>query len=151
MKFIWVGKTRDSRVRELESDYLARVLHYYFCEVSIAKPSHDGSNSDRLTREAIEIRTRLKPGCYTIALDSHGTRMDSIAFSRFLGSLADTAVKDVTFIIGGHLGIEAPLLKSINRILSLSQMTFPHELCRVLLLEQVYRACSLINGTPYHK
>ena len=151
MRFVWVGKTRDHRIKDLEGDYLSRVQHYFDCDVALARPSQSGSDAERLTREGEEIRAKLRPSTYTIALDPAGTELDSSDFARMLGTLVDRSAREITFIVGGPLGIDRALLQSVDRRLSLSRMTFPHELCRVLLLEQVYRACSMRSGAPYHK
>ncbi|MBI2836739.1 MAG: 23S rRNA (pseudouridine(1915)-N(3))-methyltransferase RlmH [Acidobacteria bacterium] len=151
IKFVWVGKTRDERVRLLEADYLQRVGHYHRCEVAVARAAHDGSDGRRLEDEGREIASKVARGSYTIALHQSGAEMDSIEFARVLGMLEGGSRKEIVFIIGGHLGIDRRVLDKADRRLSLSRMTFPHELCRVLLLEQVYRACSIQSGTPYHK
>jgi len=151
LRFVWVGKTRDVRLRALEDEYLSRIQHHYPSEVAIAKAAHDGSDAERLAREGAEIRSKIRPGSYTIALDPAGIQIDSVEFARMMSQLASGSTRDVTFVVGGHLGMERGFLTSVNRRLALSKMTLPHELCRVLLLEQTYRACTLKNGTPYHR
>lgn len=149
--FLWVGKTRDARIRELEQEYMKRVSHYYTCDVTVSKPAEVGADSERIRREGSEIRAKLSKGAYTVALDPAGRELDSPGFSRFLSGMSDSARREVTFVIGGHLGLDPELLEGVDMRLALSRMTFPHELCRVMLLEQVYRACSIRSGTPYHK
>lgn len=151
IKFVWVGRTRGGSLCELESDYLRRLRHFHPCEVAVAKPCSDGPDSERLVREGREIDSKMKDATYTIALDRAGAQMDSCEFSRFMRRLLDASQREVAFIIGGQLGIDQRVLHSVDHRLSLSKMTFPHELCRVILLEQVYRACSIQSGAPYHK
>ncbi|MEW6368969.1 MAG: 23S rRNA (pseudouridine(1915)-N(3))-methyltransferase RlmH [Acidobacteriota bacterium] len=151
MRFVWVGKTKDRRIAELESEYLRRISHYYACDVAVARPARGGSAAECLAKEGDEINKRVGPGAYTVLLDSGGDMMDTAGFARWIGSLGDGRTREVVFVVGGHLGIDPRLLASARRSLSLSKMTFTHELCRVLLLEQIYRACTILNGIPYHK
>lgn len=151
MRFVWVGKTRDSRLRALEEDYLSRIGKVFPCDRIHARPSSDGSDARQRQREGEDIRARLSTGGYNIVWDEGGTLLDSRDFSALISSLADGSTREVNFVVGGHLGLDSTVLETADRRLSLSRMTFPHELCRVLVLEQVYRACSIRNRTPYHK
>ncbi len=151
MRFLWVGKTKDRRIAELEAEYLRRISHYHACDVAVARPAKGGSDAECLAREGEEIRKRVGPGAYSVALDPAGDMMDTALFARWIGSLGDGRAREIAFIVGGHLGIDQTVLASVHRRLSLSKLTFTHEFCRVLLLEQIYRACTILNGIPYHK
>ena len=88
---------------------------------------------------------------YVIALAIEGKKFDSVAFSKKIDNLGIQGNSNLVFIIGGSLGIDESLKKRANELISFSDMTFPHQLMRVILLEQTYRAYRIINGEPYHK
>jgi 23S rRNA (pseudouridine1915-N3)-methyltransferase len=86
-----------------------------------------------------------------VALDMHGRKMDSPAFARFIDGCQSNTKGQITFLIGGAHGLDERLLKSTGAAISLSPLTFSHQLVRLVFLEQLYRAFSILHGTPYHK
>jgi 23S rRNA (pseudouridine1915-N3)-methyltransferase len=117
---------------------------------------HELANSKKTTPveikqdEARLIKAKLKPGSYLIALDPNGLQMSSEKFSLILSKQMMQSA-NIDFIIGGAFGLDDSILKSSGLKLSLSEMTFPHQLAKMLLLEQIYRAQTILNNHPYHK
>lgn len=102
-------------------------------------------------KEAVRVLDKLKEGTYLVALDLMGNKMSSEGFADTLQSCFTDGKSNLTFVIGGSLGLDAGLVKKANLRLSLSDMTFPHQLTRLILLEQLFRAFKIMNGEPYHK
>ncbi len=108
------------------------------------------SPAEVMAREAIQIRKHIAKGAL-IALSEKGRSIDSPGLAHLLEQLATSGASRITVLIGGPYGLDADLLKQATQVISLSKMTFSHQLVRVLFLEQVYRALSIIHHTPYHK
>lgn len=100
--------------------------------------------------EADAILAKRKPQDWLVALDERGSLLDSVELSRYVGK-AQTGAKDLLFIIGGDEGLDPRVRDAANLTLSLSKMTLPHRLARVVLIEQLYRAFTILKGEPYHK
>jgi len=103
-----------------------------------------------MKKEAEVIASKLLKGDYVILLDERGISVDSIAFSELLASLFRSSSKRIVFVIGGPYGLHNDLRKRANKILSLSDLTFSHQLVRLLFIEQLYRGLSILAGLPYH-
>jgi len=154
LKFLWVGATRNSCYVRAEADYLKRIRRSVPCEqisVREARKTDPRARSSGLNRELEAVRQKLKDGTYLVALDEAGRELTSVEFSRFLNEMLVGPIQEVTFVCGGHLGLSEQLLSQCDFRLSLSRFTLPHELARVVLLEQVYRALSILKGLPYHR
>ena len=93
----------------------------------------------------------MSKGDYVIALDQTGDQMSSVELAEFVQYKMNEGVRELTFIIGGALGLDESILKTATKILSLSRMTFTHEMSRLIVLEQLYRAFTILKGTKYHK
>ena len=147
-----VGRMKDGAIREACDDYVARVQRYVKLEVIEVR---DGGRRDQraaLAREE-EGKALLKAiprSAQVIALTRLGKAETSSQFAGRLGELKDRST-DVVFVIGGAHGLDADVLQRANHQLSLSVWTLPHELARLTLLEQLYRACTILRGEPYHK
>lgn len=105
---------------------------------------------DAKAAEADAILAKRKPQDWLVALDERGSLLDSVELSRYVGK-AQTGAKDLLFIIGGDEGLDTRVREAANLSLSLSKMTLPHRLARVVLIEQLYRAFTILKGEPYHK
>lgn len=152
--FVWIGKTKDNRWRSLEGDYLARIGQFYLSTsdaIAEQRRSDPRQEASLAEREARLLERKLPSGGHLIALDVRGRQMSSRQLAEYLGSLSERAVKAVTFVSGGFAGVPARLVEKADLALSLGPMTLPHEMARVVLLEQVYRAATILKGTPYHK
>jgi len=141
-----VGRAREGPVRALCDDYVRR-LPWPFVLHEIADVAGDG----RKERESEKLAAALPEGRLLIALDSRGRQMSSEAFAAWLGARRDEGCRELGFAIGGADGLAPALTSGAGLLLSLGAMTFPHLLARVLLLEQLYRASTILAGHPYHR
>jgi 23S rRNA (pseudouridine1915-N3)-methyltransferase len=154
---IAVGKLKEKYLKEGIGEYSKRLSR--FCDLQLVEVE-DEQVPDTLSqaqeeqvkkKEATKILGRLKEGTYLILLDVKGNRKTSQAFAAALQACFTGGRSNITFVIGGSLGLDAELLKRADLRLSLSDMTFPHQLTRLILLEQIFRAYKIINGETYHK
>lgn len=123
-------------------------------EVSDEKtPDHASDTETRQIKdkEGERLLRQIKDGTYLIALAIQGKKLDSVAFSEKIASLGLHGTSDIGFVIGGSLGLSDAVINRADYLLSFSYMTFPHQLMRVILLEQVYRAYRIMSNEPYHK
>ncbi len=132
-----VGKLKDPLMGELQEKYLNRLSHYVNVEV-------------KCVQEGLQLLKALSDSDHIIVLDSKGETMTSVGLAQELQNLANRSVKHVVFVIGGAYGLDPSVRKKANRVISLSALTFPHELARVILLEQLYRAHTILRGEKYH-
>lgn len=151
IRFIWVGKLRKGCWQDAAELYLGRVRPLVPCEEIVVKdaPAHLPPEAKKAW-EGARILERLGPQDYPVALDEAGRTMTSPALARRLTTWTDDPAGAPCFIVGGAFGLSAEVLAACREHLSLSPMTFPHELARVILLEQVYRALAIARGLPYH-
>lgn len=148
---IKVGKAKDRAVSELAAGYGKRLGRGAGIEwIEVPQASGRTPPPRAMAREAESIRKRIPPGAYVVALSEGGRRLDSRSFAAWLGSLRDQG-RQVCFLIGGVGGLDAGLVDEADEVISLSPLTFPHELVVVILAEQVYRAFSILEGSPYHR
>jgi len=146
------GKTKDRFIEEGVGEFNKRVTRYVPFVIDTIP---DLKNSRSLTmkevqkQEGILIQKRIKPGDYVILLDERGKEFTSIEFAEHLNKL-EGRVNQILFIIGGPYGFSEDLYKRANEKLSLSRLTFSHQLVRVLFMEQLYRAFTILKGEPYH-
>lgn len=154
---VTVGKIKEKYYRDAITEYQKRLTRY--CKLDIVEVA-DEKTPDKASevmenqikqKEAERILKNIREDAYCIALAIDGRKMDSVAFSKRLDQLALTGKSNVVFVIGGSLGLHESVLKRADEKLSFSDMTFPHQLMRVILLEQIYRCYRIINGEPYHK
>jgi len=147
-----VGKIRDRDIRALTEDYLERLAHYLpvdHVEVREAK----GKRSDEELRaiESAALREHWSSDAVTIAMDERGKQWTSHELAAFVEEQMISGVGRVVFTVGGARGLDAETKRQARYRLALSRMTFPHELARLMLAEQLYRALTIIRGVPYHK
>jgi len=132
-------------------DYQARAGRYWALEVMEVRPASGKTAAQVLRAEAVSIKARLRPGFECVAVTRVGDRLSSTELARWLGRLAEGPAPGVHFIIGGAFGLDDALRDACGRRLSLSALTLPHDLARLLLLEQLYRAGTILRSQPYHK
>lgn len=154
---ISVGKIKEKYLKNAISEYSKRLSRYCklnFIEVADEKAPENLSETDMENIKAKEgegILKNIKEGSYVIALDIQGKMISSEDFAKKINSLGIQGKSNIVFIIGGSLGISKKVLSRANYKLSFSPMTFPHQLMKVILLEQVYRGFRINRGEPYHK
>ncbi|MCC8141359.1 MAG: 23S rRNA (pseudouridine(1915)-N(3))-methyltransferase RlmH [Lachnospiraceae bacterium] len=152
-----VGKVKEDFYRRAVEEYSKRLSRY--CRLQIVEvadekiPDHAGlSELEQIrNKEGERLLSKMREDSFLIVLAIEGEKMDSICFSETLDSLFVRGVSDIGFVIGGSVGLSEEILKRADLKLSFSDMTFPHQLMRVILLEQVYRAYRIMRGEPYHK
>jgi 23S rRNA (pseudouridine1915-N3)-methyltransferase len=153
IKLIVVDRTRSPFLKQGESFYLDRLRRYAHAEMVEVKPASikkGRTTKEILTSEGDSIAKRLLPGDYIIGLDRLGKTVDSEGLARRIEELSATW-PSLVFIIGGPLGLSKDLLDRAREIFSLSRLTLTHEMSRLLLLEQLYRAFTIIKKEKYHK
>ncbi len=152
-----VGKIKEKYFTDAIQEYAKRLSRYCkleICEVSDEKtPDGAGVMIERQIRnaEGERIMKKWKEDSYKIALAIDGKKFTSEGFSEHIEKLGVRGVGHITFIIGGSLGLSEEILAKADEKISFSDMTFPHQLMRVILLEQIYRGYRIMNGEPYHK
>ena len=151
-KLLVVGKTNDKNITKGIDDYVGRVKHYMPFDIEVIpelKNTKSLTQSNQKEMEAEQILKRLQPSDTVVLLDEHGKEYRSIEFARWIEKLQQTA-RSLVFIIGGPYGFADSVYKRSDAKLSLSKMTFSHQMIRLLFVEQIYRACTIIKGEPYH-
>lgn len=157
IKLICVGKLKDAFFRDAVAEYAKRLSRFCaleICEVADEKAPESLSPAEEAQvreREGERLLAKISPGEFVVCLAIDGKRYSSEQFADHLQTTFDRQASTVTFIIGGSLGLGAAALARANLLLSVSDMTLPHGLCRVFLLEQIYRAFKINAGEPYHK
>ncbi len=152
-----VGKIKESFYREAIAEYTKRLSRYVklrIVEVADEKtPDHAGPalEAQIKKKEGNRLLAQIKDSTYLIALAIDGKKMDSLGFAKTLGELGLYGKSEVGFVIGGSLGLSPAVLSRADLRLSFSEMTFPHQLMRVILLEQIYRGYRILSNEPYHK
>lgn len=147
-----VGKPRDAALAAAIRQYEERAAHYWPLEiVEVKEESARGATPAQvMQREGERLAARLPKGAQLVLCDPGGERLDSVPFAEWLRQLRDRA-QDVAFVIGGAFGIGPVLRQGPYRRLALAPWTLPHELARLVLSEQLYRAGTILRGEPYHK
>lgn len=154
---VTVGKIKEKFYGEAISEYSKRLSRY--CKLDIIQvadektPDHASEATERQIKEkeGERILANIKEGAYVIALAIEGMMLDSVELSEKLRCLGVGGTSQIVFVIGGSLGLSDAVMRRADFKLSFSKMTFPHQLMRVILLEQIYRGFRIMNGAPYHK
>lgn len=157
ISILCVGKIKESFYRDAIAEYTKRLSRYVTLDVIEVQDDKtvDGASEaeDRkvIDNEGERLMKVLSSDAYKIALCINGKKMDSVSFSNTIESLKVKGISHIQFIIGGSLGLSDAVVRMADMKLSFSDMTFPHQLMRVILLEQIYRAQRIANHEPYHK
>ena len=146
-----VGKPKDRRISSLAGEYLTRIRPGLVAIESVLdRPDRGGTPEARIEREGQEILQKLRPRDRLILLSEDGSEYGSKAFAAFLSREMEIAPGRIVMAIGGPWGVSGAVKARADLLLSLSPMTFPHELCFLFLAEQLYRAFSILQGASYH-
>ncbi|MFT4006196.1 MAG: 23S rRNA (pseudouridine(1915)-N(3))-methyltransferase RlmH [Lacrimispora sp.] len=154
---VTVGKIKEKFYTDAIAEYSKRLSRY--CKLDIVQvadektPDSAGEAVEKQIKEkeGERILSSIKDGAYVIALAIDGETLDSVELSEKINGLGIGGVSQIVFVIGGSLGLSDAVLRRADYKLSFSKMTFPHQLMRVVLLEQIYRSYRIISGEPYHK
>lgn len=146
-----VGK-KNSVLDEEVDRYIKLLGPFATVNIVFVKPLQMQENTDRekIAREGALLQTKWPPGSYAVALTEEGRTMTSLGFSQWLGALRERE-KRLTFTIGGAYGLSSGIKQQCRETIRLSSMTLPHKLCMVVLIEQIYRAFTILHHHPYHK
>ena len=149
IKIICIGKIKEEYLKEAILEYTKRLSKYTKLEI-IELPDKDYDIKKTLEVERDSILNKLNISDYNILLDIEGNTYNSIEFSKELDKIRNQN-SNITFIIGGSNGVHDDIKKLVNERISFSKLTFPHQLFRVMLLEQIYRSFKILNNEEYHK
>jgi 23S rRNA (pseudouridine1915-N3)-methyltransferase len=148
-----VGKTINNNLITLQEDYQNRLKFYIPFETVIVpelKNTKNLSVNEQLEKEADLILKQIDPSDDIILLDDKGKQFTSVGFSEFLSKKMLSSIKRTVFVVGGPYGFSERIYKRANGLVSLSAMTFSHQMIRLIFVEQVYRAMTILKGEPYH-
>ena len=148
IRVVWIGKTRDRNWKALQDEYLQRLSRFVKCEVVEVRDSapHEGPDI-----EGERILSALNQKTFVVLLDVEGEAISSPGLAAKIENWQDRGHKEVSFVIGGATGVSRRVAETADISLSLSFLTFTHEMARVVLLEQLYRSYTIIKGFPYQK
>ena len=153
IQFIAVGKPHDLYLKEGVDAFTRRITNYFVVQWILVPPLKNAASfqpAELKKKEAEALLKLIQKEDYVIALDEKGRPYNSVQFARLIQDKADSSVKTISFVIGGAFGLHDSLLQRANLLLSLSAFTFPHQLVRLILAEQVYRACTIQRNEKYH-
>ena len=148
IKIVCVGKIKEKYLSLAIAEYLKRLSKY--TKVDIVQVADEANAEKALKVEGEKILSKIRDDEYVIALDISGEGVSSIDFAKKINNVFNSYSK-LTFVIGGSYGLSSQVKKRSNYLLSFSKMTFPHQMFRVILLEQIYRAYKINNNESYHK
>ncbi|MGM9688343.1 MAG: 23S rRNA (pseudouridine(1915)-N(3))-methyltransferase RlmH [Alloprevotella sp.] len=148
-----VGRTVNQQLAALIDDYAGRLIHYApFAIEVVPGPKHTKSlsESQQCEREGEQLLGALRPDDYVVLLDEGGRQYRSVEFAAWLSTMQQQSVRRLVFVVGGPYGFSPAVRRAARDRLSLSSMTFSHQLIRLLFTEQLYRAMTILRGEPYH-
>lgn len=153
VSFIVVGKTAQSYLVESIADYTARIRRYIPFEMEVIPELKNTRNltfEQQKEREGETILRTLQAGDYVVLLDEHGREFTSMQFAQYIEQKKQTVARRLVFVVGGPYGFSQAVYERCNEKLSLSKMTFSHQMIRLFFTEQLYRAMTILNNEPYH-
>jgi 23S rRNA (pseudouridine1915-N3)-methyltransferase len=153
IRIIYIGKTDTDFLKEGIAEYEKRVKHYVtvdFLTIPATKSAGNLNAKEIKLKESERVADELESSDFVVILDERGKELRSVEFAEFLSHKFNLSIKRLVFIIGGPFGFDDSLKKRANSSLSLSKMTFSHQMVRLIFLEQFYRALTIINHESYH-
>ncbi len=153
IKLLAIGKTDNKQLQALIDDYKKRLGYYIKFEFEVIpdiKNSKNLSETQQKQKEGELILKQLKPTDVLILLDENGKQLDSIGFSQYLQKHMNSGIKQLVFVIGGPYGFSLDVYSKARGKLSLSKMTFSHQMVRLFFIEQLYRGFTILRNEPYH-
>ncbi len=151
--FIVIGKTTDARIEQLTQEYISRIGHYFPFQMDVIPELRNAKNmsiDQQKEQESTLIKKSLQPGDYVVLLDEHGRERRSIDFASWLQKRMAASPRRLVFLVGGPYGFAPEIHRLAQEEISLSLMTFSHQMIRLLFVEQIYRAQTILRGEPYH-
>ncbi|BFP39188.1 23S rRNA (pseudouridine(1915)-N(3))-methyltransferase RlmH [Flavobacteriaceae bacterium GF1] len=153
IKVFFVGKTDSKELRKLFEDYTNRLKHYVKLEITELpdlKNTKNLSENEQKLKEGTRILEQLENADHLVVLDENGKQFTSMEFSGYLQKKMNSGLKNLVFVVGGSYGFHEAVLQRSNAKISLSPMTFSHQMVRLFFIEQVYRAFTILRNEPYH-
>lgn len=151
IKLVCVGRTKSEPLRILIEDYIQRLTKFVRCDVMEVREGAAKSDDAIKEEEAERILSALRPDATVVVLDLEGRQFSSHELARQVEDWQNASVKEVMFVVGGHLGVTNAVRERAGLLWSLSRLTLTHEMARLLLIEQLYRAYTITRGMPYQK
>ena len=150
LRVLWLGKTRDPWIKSGVAEYVTRIRRYLPLTIDELKDEKDATQQEGRRREGERLLKQISPQTVLVVLDERGQQLTSVQFAEFVGKQRDNGTPELAFAIGGAYGFSDELRNRATKVLALSAMTFTHQMVRPFLLEQLYRACTILNNDPYH-
>ena len=154
LTLLWPRSTADAELASVAERYFNRITHFFPIEI-VEIPPERGRQSESdvaiMRAHSARLLRAIPAQGHVVALDERGRSIDSLKFAKWLERLTIDQPHGVIFVMGGDVGLDQSVRQRADDVLSLSAMTLPHQLARVVLLEQIYRACTLMRNIPYHK
>ncbi len=150
MRVLWVGKTKDAWLKSGSEEYARRIQRYIPFRIDEIKDDVQADQACGRERESERLHKMLSPQAHVVVLDERGDEYTSQQFAHFIGSLRDQGTSELVFVIGGAYGFSPHFYGRAQSRIALSRMTFTHQMVRPVLLEQIYRAFTILNNEPYH-
>lgn len=154
LRVLWIGSNADQEVAALVERYSSRIKHFFpfeILELPAAKSRQKKNDVAIMHADSERLMAAIPPQGTVVAVDERGVPMDSLKFAKWLDRVTMHSPHGVTFVMGGDVGYGDQIRERADLVLSLSAMTLPHQVARVILLEQIYRACTIIRNIAYHK
>lgn len=148
--FLFVGRAKNPHLAALESEYLKKISHYLPISHDCLKDGLAKSPERRCQDEGVRLLARIDPNDFVIVADQNGRPFDTERLARQFAEWMNRGFKKLFFVVGGAYGLDESVKQRAQLMLSLATLTLPHELARVILLEQVYRCQTLLRGEKYH-
>ncbi len=149
LEFLWVGKTKNPHLAALEQDYLRRLQRFASAQIRALRAISERDPRRLCERESAALMGALRPGFRIVLLDERGKMLSSQELAGWLRAQQHAGAPGLCFLVGGPQGVSESVRERADERWSLSRLTLPHELARVILLEQIYRAFAIIFGLPY--
>lgn len=154
ISLVWPASSSEKDFAEAIERYLKRISHFYPIDV-VEVPAERGrqtqSDAATMRSQSSRLLAAIPPRGTVVVLDERGQMLDSLKFARWLERLTIDSPHGIHFVVGGDVGFDDSVRNRADKVLSLSAMTLPHQIARVVLLEQIYRACTLMRNIRYHK
>ena len=155
LRLLWPRSAADAELGAVVDRYLNRIKHFFPIEAVEIAPGKGGQSAKDAAiiraRDSAALLAAIPQKGFVVVLDERGQPFDSLKFAKWLERLTVDQPHGVTFVMGGDVGLDDSIRERADKVLSLSAMTLPHQLARVVLVEQIYRACTLMRNIPYHK
>ncbi len=148
---LWtVGKQHDAITKAAVDEFTQRINRYFPCEWKLLPPARATAPADMKKGEALTILQQLQKEDYLVLLDERGRNIRSPELANLLQQCANESRKNLVFLVGGAYGVDPSVMKRANFTWSLSNLVFPHQVVRLILAEQIYRACTILRNEKYH-